>query len=312
MTNLASRGADGTTRLHVGDATLVRVADIDGLSWPFDAMFDVAAGDIDALLSGAPPETVDRRVRTISLSFNSYLIRIDGLNVLVDCGIGNDKGRPDRPLWHHRRGDFLDRLSATGVMPDAIDVVVNTHLHADHVGWNTQSDQGAWRPTFANARYLTANVELDHWRRVYDADPLRTLHGAFCDSVLPLMTAGRLTAVDLPYAISPRLTLEAAPGHSPGMMVVRCRSGAGDVVVAADTIHHPLQFARPGLNSRFCEDPELAAATRRDLLTRCAAEGTIIAPYHFGAPAFGTVRATSGGAFAFSMLSEGQVHQTDR
>ena len=308
MTYELTKLAGDIDRLRVGDAVFYRIADIDDLTWPLDAMFDIDAAELPHLVAAAPPETADLAARTIKLSFNSYLIQVDGLNVLVDCGIGNDKARPTRPAWHQRQGNFLQRLAQIGVAPEAVDLVVNTHLHADHVGWNTRRVGESWQPTFANARYVVAASEWRHWRGVHEADPRGALHGAYADSVLPLETATVLDAVDLPHALSRSLTLEAAPGHSPGMAVLRCATGADDVVVAADVIHHPLQLGRLSLNSRFCEDPDLAAETRQAFIARCMAEGTIIAPYHFMTPAYGRVRA---GRNVSDMLSFDMLKSSD-
>ena len=298
-----SKLPSGIDRLDVGDVTFFRIADMEQVWWPLDAMFDIDAGELAALLDAAPSESIDRAGRKISLAFNSYLILVDGLKVLVDCGIGNDKVRTNRALWNRRQGDFLDRLARV-VSPEDVDIVVNTHLHADHVGWNTVRDGADWRPTFPKGRYVVAAPELDHWRRVYAADPQGALHGAYQDSVQPLLDAGCLETVAVPCAVTPRLTLEPAPGHSPGMAIVRCKTDVGDVVVAADTIHHPLQFGRLALNSRFCEEPDLAAKTRRAFLDRCAVEDTIVAPYHFASPAFGRVRTQTGSdELVFTMLA---------
>ena len=280
--------------LTIGAARIYRVADMEGIGWPVKAMFGaLMPADMAAAAEKLPEGAIDAVNATLDLSFNSYLIARPDLTVLIDAGIGNGKERPDRPAWHRRSGRFLDVLTALGFPPESIDLVVNTHLHADHVGWNTVHDGQGWRPTFCKARYVVPHAELDHWSALHAAGPSgATLHGAFVDSVLPLVEAGVLTGVETPAEIAPGLSLEPAPGHSPGMAIARLRTEAGDVCFLADLIHHPIQLVMTGLNSNFCGDPTQALATRDRILRRCAAEAAIVAPYHFASPAFGRVEAS--------------------
>jgi glyoxylase-like metal-dependent hydrolase (beta-lactamase superfamily II) len=300
--SLTKMGA-GLDRLDIGGVTVVRVPDMDAITWSPEAMFERPEAELATLVREAPGRSVDRATNRLRLSFNSYLLLMPSAVVLVDCGAGDDKERPDRPPWHRRRSDFLDRLALAGARPDDVSLVVNTHLHADHVGWNTQLVDGRWRPTFPNARYVVGREELAYWlsRDAAASADTPILHGAFADSVAPLLELGLLEGVDLPATLLPGLTLEHAPGHTPGMAVVRCATSAGDVLIAADAIHHPLQLAHPALNTRFCTDGITAAATRAALLDRCAAEGTVLAPYHFPAPGFGRI-VRIGAGFGFAPL----------
>ena len=277
--------------LSIGATRIYRVADIEGIGWPAKAMFgSLTQAELAAAAEQLPGSAVDAANATLDLSFNSYVIARPDLTVLIDAGIGNGKERPDRPAWHRRSGRFLDILAALGFPPDRIDLVVNTHLHADHVGWNTVHDGQHWRPTFTGARYVVPRGELDHWSALHDADPSgATLHGAFADSVLPLVEAGVLTAVETPAVIAPGLSLEPAPGHSPGMTIVRLKTDEDDVCFLADLIHHPIQLILSGLNSNFCGNPFEALSTRDRILRRCAQEGATVAPYHFAAPSFGRI-----------------------
>lgn len=286
--------------LTVGATRIYRVADMEGIGWPAAAMFaSLTPADLATAAEKLPEGAVDAANATLDLSFNSYLIARPDLTVLIDAGIGNGKERPHRPAWHHRDGRFLDVLAALGFPAGSIDLVVNTHLHADHVGWNTVHDGQGWRPTFGKARYVVPRAELDYWSALHAADPSgATLHGAFVDSVVPLVEAGVLTGVETPAEIAPGLALEPAPGHSPGMTIARLRTEAGDICFLADLIHHPIQLVMAGLSSNFCGDPAQALATRERILRRCAAEASIVAPYHFASPAFGTME-SSGDAVSF-------------
>jgi glyoxylase-like metal-dependent hydrolase (beta-lactamase superfamily II) len=306
LERLAVAGAPGGIDvLRIGEARIYRVPDIDSIGWPAGRLI---GGLTDATLARAaarlPAGSVDPARGEITISFNSFLIELPGLVMLVDAGIGNDKERPDRAAWHRRAGNFLATLEALGFPPERIDIVVNTHLHADHVGWNTRLTAVGWRPAFPRARYLVSAIELAHWQALFAADPARqTLHGAFADSVEPIIAADRYEAVTAPCEIAPGLRLEPASGHSPGMTTLRLSTREGDVVILSDVLHHPLQLGDPELGSNFCADPEAARATRLRVLGDCAARGDIVAPYHFPRPTFGRLR-RNGQGFDFLPLGE--------
>jgi glyoxylase-like metal-dependent hydrolase (beta-lactamase superfamily II) len=276
--------------IRLGDAVIHRIADMEGVAWPATAIFRDLAGDALREAAARCPQAVNPSDGTLTLFFNSYIIKTPDTLCLIDTGIGNGKERADRPLWHRRNGDFMQRVGALGFAPDDFDIVINTHLHADHVGWNTVQDGPDWTPTFRNARYLVPRIELDFWRKLaLEKDAAHVLHGAYADSVQPILDAGLYEQVELPVQVAPGLTMEAAPGHTYGMCVVRFRNPAGEVLFLGDVLHSPIQFAAPDLTSNFCVDPAQARATRRRLLDGCAGTDTIVASYHGPAPVFGTV-----------------------
>lgn len=278
-----------------------RVADIERVAWPVAALFRDLTGAALAAVARRAPGLIDEAEGRLDLAFNSYVVETPETLVLVDAGVGNDKERPDRPLWHRRSGRFLEALAALGFAPERFGLVINTHLHADHVGWNTVKTAEGWSPTFPNARYVAPAREIALWRAIHAREGSHTLHGAYDDSVAPLLAAGRLEGVETPVEIVPGLRLEPAHGHSPGMAVVRLTGAAGDMLFTADVIHHPLQLGDPAIVSNFCEDPAMARATRSRLLDEAAGRGTLIAPYHFPAPVFGRI-ARAGQGYAFQAL----------
>lgn len=291
--------------LELENVRIYRIAAIDDIAWPARALFSLLT---DEEMSKAepllPPGALNAARSEIRLSFNSFLIETPNFVALIDAGIGNGKQRLDRPAWHCRSGAFLSDLEALGFPPERINLVVNTHLHADHVGWNTVAEGAAWRPTFRRARYVVPKDELEHWLALDRDAPAGTiLHGAFADSVQPLLDAGVLDAVPVPSEIGPGLRFEPAPGHSPGMAVVRLTLGKRSVLFLADVVHHPLQFAMPELGSNFCADSEQARTTRDRILADSFDGSTILAPYHFASPAFGCLSRENGG-FRFSPLRE--------
>jgi glyoxylase-like metal-dependent hydrolase (beta-lactamase superfamily II) len=231
------------------------------------------------------PNHFDPASGWIKLSVHSWLIEIGGRRILIDTCIGNHKPRPARPKWHQLNTPYLDRLAAAGVRPEQIDMVMCTHLHVDHVGWNTRLDNDRWVPTFPNARYVFSKTDYDHFLAV-DRDPQTgpASHGAFRDSVLPVVEAGLAQMVDGAQAIEEHLVVEPAPGHTPGHVIIKLASQNARAFFSGDVIHHAIQVYHPAWNSFACLDPEAARRTRRKLLEDCAGAGALLAPQHVGAP----------------------------
>jgi glyoxylase-like metal-dependent hydrolase (beta-lactamase superfamily II) len=226
-------------------------------------------------------------------------VRTGRYTILVDSCIGNDKDRPTRPKWHRRQGDFLTQLAAAGVTPDDVDFVMCTHLHADHVGWNTRLVNGAWVPTFPKAQYLIAEPEYAHWKRQHDSNPPEpVLHGSFADSVLPVVQAGQAVMVRMDHEVEAGLHLEPAVGHTPGNVVIHVQNEGRHAVLLGDVLHHPVQLAYPEWSTRFCEDPAQSAKTRRGLIECYADTQTRLVTAHFAAPTFGRA-VRDGASFGF-------------
>ncbi|QPC94685.1 MBL fold metallo-hydrolase [Mesorhizobium sp. INR15] len=275
-------------RLESGPVTVTCVPDMANVAWPAQSIFgELSASDLERAEKDAPAGTVDAAGGTVRLSFNCYVIETPDYIAVIDGGIGDGKERPHRPAWHRRETLFLDTLKAIGIAAEDVDIVINTHLHADHVGWNTRREGETWRPTFPNARYVVSETELSHWTAVHAAQP-DALHGAFADSVLPIIETVGFEAVASDAQVAVGLKLHPAPGHSPGMVAVALSTADGEVLFLADAIHHPLQLSD---NDIVCEDPELARTTRLALLMQAVGGDVVLAPYHFPAPVFGRLKA---------------------
>ncbi|MEW1635356.1 MBL fold metallo-hydrolase [Streptomyces sp. NPDC093801] len=224
----------------------------------------------------------------LHIDSHSFAFTVGGLRVLVDTGIGNGKQRAN-PAWHDLRTDFLDHLTTAGFHPDSVDLVILTHLHADHVGWNTHEVDGAWVPTFPNARYLTSRAEHEFWA-TYDMEPAR--RQMFRDSVVPVEEAELLDLVDVPVEgveIAPGLRLLPTPGHTPGHVAVELTSQGETALITGDCVHHPVQFAHPAIGACVDIDPAQSEATRRRLLDSLAGTGTLVLGTHFAPPTAGRV-----------------------
>ncbi|WP_406210045.1 MBL fold metallo-hydrolase [Kitasatospora sp. NBC_01560] len=234
------------------------------------------------------PDFADHDGRPL-LDSHTFAFTVAGLNVLVDTGIGNGKTRAN-PAWHDLDTDYLDRLAAAGYPPAAVDLVILTHLHTDHVGWNTRTDgNGAWIPTFPGARHLVSRTEREFWAGQDMDEPRRQM---FRDSVHPVEEAGLLDLVDLPAEgteIAPGLRLLPTPGHTPGHLAVQLSSNGETALVTGDCIHHPVQFAHPAIGSCVDIDPDRSRATRHDLLRSLAGSGGLVLGTHFPPPTAGRV-----------------------
>ncbi|GGP63171.1 MBL fold metallo-hydrolase [Saccharothrix coeruleofusca] len=283
----AARTAGPAPAWSVGDITVHRVDEA------------VLTGPVGRwLLPGATEEVVARHdwlrpdfaddAGVLRLATHSFALRAGGLRIVVDTGIGNGKTRAN-PAWHDLRTDYLDRLAAAGFPPESVDLVVTTHLHTDHVGWNTRAVDGEWVPTFPNARYLVSRAEREFWAG-YDMDEPRKQ--MFRDSVHPVEQAGLLDLVDVPadgLDVVPGVRLLPAPGHTPGHVAVRLDDGGRTALITGDCLHHPVQLPHPDISSCVDIDPVLAETTRRDLLARLADTGTLLLGSHFPPPTAGRV-----------------------
>lgn len=241
---------------------------------------------------------MDAATGQMILSFHAFVLRTGRHTIVVDTCLGNDKERPLRPVGHQRKGDFVATLAAAGARPEEVDFVMCTHLHWDHVGWNTRLVHGRWVPTFPNARYVIARREYEHMSALH-ARGDTSMHGlAFADSVQPIVRAERAMLVDDDYALEDGVWLEPCPGHTPGNVVINLRSQGARGVLPGDVLHSPLQLARPEWSSRACEDPALSSVSRRRFVEQHADTGNLVMPAHFVAPSAGRI-VRRGKAFGF-------------
>jgi glyoxylase-like metal-dependent hydrolase (beta-lactamase superfamily II) len=215
----------------------------------------------------------------IFLHFQAFVVEAGGLRIMVDPCIGNDKPRSAESL-HMLDGPFLGHLAAAGHPRESIDVVLCTHLHADHCGWNTMLVDGVWTPTFPNARYLFVRSEFAHLQQDDRGDAPAIL----ADSVHPVVEAGLADFVEPGRLVTEGVRLEPTVGHTPGHCSVVLTSGGQEAVITGDALHHPLQIVLPHVADNFCWDPEQAEATRRALLDRVADRGALLLGSHFSGP----------------------------
>jgi glyoxylase-like metal-dependent hydrolase (beta-lactamase superfamily II) len=234
------------------------------------------------------PRHVDPATGKLTICVQSYVVRTPRAVILVDACVGEDKPRADRvPEWHMRKWDYLETLARAGVTPEQVDYVLCTHLHIDHVGWNTRLKNGRWVPTFPNAKYIFARKEAEHWEQRMKAGDQGGHPQAYIDSVLPVIEAKQAVLVEGDHQIEKGVWFEPAPGHTAGNVVVNLQSGDVRAVLLGDVIHHPIQLVRPDWCSRACDDRELSHRTRRALLERYAETDVLLGPAHFASPSLG-------------------------
>lgn len=303
---------------HVGKASITRIDELR-----------LAAFKFDALYPGAEPQALERHrdrleagsfdpvTGTFIQSIHSWLVRTPQHTILIDTATGNDKNRPEIPPLHRLNEPFLARLAAAGVTPEQVDYVLLTHVHADHVGWNTRLVDGRWIPTFPNATYVFSGIEQAYGESLATggepagvARPAPTLGPAlrkpadhvYDDSVRPVIEAGlaRLIAVDGGEVLE-GISFIPTPGHSIDHASIRLESGGEQALFAGDVMHHPLQVYEPSLNSCFCEFPEAALRSRALVLEDAAERGATIFTTHFAQSSAGRISRT-GARFTWQFI----------
>jgi len=285
-----------------GRFSISKIAEFENVLYAPQTLYpDATEAALRAAGGRLGPKLVDPATLSLVMSFNCYVVRTGRHTILVDSCIGNDKDRPSRPTWHRRQGPFLDTLKSLGVTPESVDYVLCTHLHADHVGWNTRLVNGAWVPTFPNAQYLIAETEYRHWRALHDSRPAEpVLFGSFADSVLPVIDSGQAVMVPMDHEVTAGIHLEGAPGHTPGNVVIHVEDGGAKAVLSGDLMHHPIQVLHPEWSTNFCVDPAGSRRSRIDFVRRHADTGARVLTGHFPAPTAGQIhRDGSGYVFTF-------------
>jgi glyoxylase-like metal-dependent hydrolase (beta-lactamase superfamily II) len=277
-------------KIILGSVEVTRVVEWQGGFGATDVLFPSVPGDVwRRHESWLAPDFLNASTGEWQTTLQTWVLRSAGRTVLVDTGLGND---------------LLERLAAAGVRPQDVDLVVNTHLHSDHVGWNTRLVDGEWVPTFPNARYLISRADFDYWNPVNGHVPTSPFHSAadtgamFNERVLPVHRAGQVRLWDGDsHRIDEDLVLELAPGHTPGSAVLRLESGTDRALFVGDIVHSPLQLIEPHHEICVSEDRTGAACSRRRVLEQAAATNSLVVPAHFGgAGAAEVVR--SGGTFS--------------
>jgi Zn-dependent hydrolases, including glyoxylases len=287
---------------RIGDVTVTRIVELE------------TTGGTRFLLPQATPDEI-RNIGWLSphfadeagklkMSIHALVIDTPTLRVVVDACIGNDKTGRRVPSWNQRQGCFLDDLEGAGFTRDSVDIVLCTHLHVDHVGWNTMLENGKWVPTFPRARYLFGRVEFDFWRN-HETDAQAS--AVLADSVQPIFDAGLADLIEANHRLCDELVLEPTPGHTPGHVSLRIRSRGEEALVTGDFLHHPCQMHHPHWSSTADTHPEQAEQTRKTMLAALVQRDVLVIGTHFAAPTAGYV-VQEGATFRFEPVPADKNH----
>jgi glyoxylase-like metal-dependent hydrolase (beta-lactamase superfamily II) len=277
------------TSFTVGDMTIHRIVEQEqGFTPMLEFLPSLSQETLDENLPWLAPGGYNRDTGNVVLCFQSYVVRTPHHNILVDACIGNDKTFPLRPTWNKKKdSNWMQALKAAGLGVEDIDFVMCTHLHTDHVGWNTRLENGRWVPTFPKARYVFADRELAYWTKRQKDDP------AACpwvtDSVLPVVAANRVDIVKSAHAFNDLVTLIPTPGHTIDHYSVRVGKPGADAIITGDMIHSPLQARYPELGMMSDYDSGQAGQSRRELFGRFCDTPTLLCTAHFPSPSTGRV-----------------------
>jgi glyoxylase-like metal-dependent hydrolase (beta-lactamase superfamily II) len=270
-------------RWQIGDVTISRFIELETLSKGTFVLPDATLENVKREGAALRPHFADENGR-VRMSVHAFVIESKGKLIVVDTCIGNDKRR-DNPPWNMLQTSFLSDLEKGGFAPDSINFVICTHLHVDHVGWNTQLVDGRWVPTFTRARYLIGRTEWNHWSE----EESKFVKDPIDDSVRPVIDAGLADLVEPQEHVTDEVWLESTPGHTPGHFSVRISSRGQEAVITGDLMHHPIQCIHPEWNCGFDSIPDLARSTRRAFLERYADQPMLVLGTHFATPSAGHI-----------------------
>ena len=269
---------------RIGQVTVTKIVELEVTG---GSRFLLPQATYDAILpiDWLRPDFADERGR-LKMSIHALVIETPQRRIVVDTCLGNDKENRRIPTWNRLRTSFLADLAAAGYARETIDTVVCTHLHVDHVGWNTMLVDGRWVPTFPNARYLMGRIEYRHWRAQREREDMSAV---LADSVAPVWSAGLVDLIETDHRICDEVSLVPTPGHTPGHVSLRIASNGAEALITGDFMHHPCQIARPDWSSTADSDPDLARTTREQMLSRLANGPVLVIGTHFAGRTAGHV-----------------------
>ena len=269
---------------RVGAVTVTKIVELEVTG---GSRFILPQATYEAVLpiSWLQPDFADERGR-LKMSIHALVVETPNRRIIVDTCLGNDKENRRIPTWNKLQTSFLAELAAAGYARETIDTVVCTHLHVDHVGWNTMLVDGRWIPTFPNARYLIGRIEYAHWTGQSEREDMTPV---LADSVAPIRDASLVDPVETDHRICDEITLVPTIGHTPGHVSVRIASAGETALITGDFMHHPCQIARPEWSSTADSDPDAARRTREAMLAGLAGTPTLVIGTHFAGRSAGRI-----------------------
>ena len=245
------------------------------------------------------PNYIDLIQQKLNFSFHSTLLITEKYNILIDTCVGNDKNRP-LENWHQRNSNaYLNSLKLNNIDVNKIDYVMCTHLHADHVGWNTKLENNKWVPTFPNAKYIFSKLDYDFFNNVRENEQG---YQSMIDSVKPIVDSGKSIIADYDYEINNEIKLIHTPGHTPGHYCVSIESGLEKGIVSGDVIHHPIQIIHPEWKTNFCNNPVESSNSRIKFVDSVIDRDIKIIPAHFSSPTIGYIKSIKNSRYFSTIL----------
>jgi glyoxylase-like metal-dependent hydrolase (beta-lactamase superfamily II) len=278
----------------IGDVTVTKIVELE-MTGGSRFLLPQATREEILPIAWLRPHFADEEGR-LRLSIHSFIVETPDRRIVVDTCLGNDKKERRIPHWNDRDGPFLADLAAAGFPAESIDTVLCTHLHVDHVGWNTRLVDGKWVPTFPRARYLMGRAEFEHWSNVKDRPDMAHI---LADSVTPIVEAGLATMVETDARICEEISLLPTIGHTPGHVSVMIQSKGEQALITGDFMHHPCQIAHPEWSTLADSDPDQGIETRLQMFRRFAGTPVLIIGTHFA------------GATAGRLVTDGDVYRLD-
>ena len=278
----------------IGDVTVTKIVELE-MTGGTRFLLPQATREEILPIAWLQPHFADEEGR-LRMSIHSFVVETRDRRIVVDTCLGNDKKDRRIPHWSDRDGPFLADLAAAGFPAESIDTVLCTHLHVDHVGWNTRLVDGKWVPTFPNARYLMGRTEYEHWSGVKDRPDMAHI---LADSVTPVVEAGLTTLVETNERICDEISLIPTLGHTPGHVSVMIQSKGEQAMITGDFMHHPCQIAHPEWSTLADSDPDQGIETRRRMFQRLAGTPVLIIGTHFA------------GATAGRLVTDGDSYRLD-
>jgi len=278
------------------------IAQVHEQTKPFSVADEFFSGLTRQMLSSAGEVLGPRHLTAdnrIILSMHSFVVRTGRFNVLIDTCCGDHKDRRFRPDFHLRTTGYLEALRETGLCAEDIDFVMCTHLHWDHVGWNTRLMNGQWVPTFPNAKYIISRTEYEYWDRVAASGAINNNTLAFADSVAPVVKAEKALLVENDHELDAGIWLQPCPGHTPGSYAINIENGGKRALVSGDAIHHQLQLLYPEILCNADEDRDQAHRSRLQLIHLCVEKQLTLFPAHFPGCPFGQIAENPAGGFRY-------------
>jgi glyoxylase-like metal-dependent hydrolase (beta-lactamase superfamily II) len=282
----SKKGESRIRRWQIGDVKVTSIMEsADAIPWA--PLFPAEASEHYKKYDWLVPTFITPEGNII-LAVQAFVLEAGGRRIVIDTCVGNDRAR-EVPGCENLQTAFLDDFRAAGFDPNSIDIVLCTHLHFDHVGWNTRLENGRWVPTFPNARYIFGRREWEYWQGVLK-EPGHVDVRHILDSVQPILDAGLADFVESNHRLMEGIWLEPSHGHTPGHVSVRVSSRGQEAVVTGDVFHNPIQFAEPEICSMACVDKEMSRQTRRDFVARYGNSPVRFFAIHFNEPVGRVVR----------------------